>query len=464
MDAAVTRAPGAERGDDLWPHTGRAAPWLLALFLAVLWLLPVDAIAARVSLPFDPTLDRILLVGILLVTAAAGSALRPGERRPMGFVLAFSAFGLVALLSVLVNARSIVLGGDYRFAQNGLVVLAFLGIFAWFAIHAMRPEELPAFSKLLVGLASLTAVLVIIERRTGYNAPYEVAHALLAHVFSVLPSPTVIHPDPTRMDRPSIVGPTAHGLAIATMFAIAFPFAVVGLTDARATRGKLIYGIAATLIIAAALSTERKTAIIAPGLALLVIACYRPRAIVRLIPLAVVAMLAIHVVAPGALGTANELLNVWNTDSTAGRTSDYGALKPDVLARPVLGLGYASRDIVGKPDQFRILDNQYLGQLLETGVLGLLAYMGMVIAAMVVAHRAIRSGDPTRGSPALAATAACAAYGISSALFDAMSFRQAPYMFVVVAAMATVAASPAIGPATVRARPGRPARDAVPAR
>ena len=38
MSTAVTRGREAERAEDLWPHTGRAAPWLLALFIAVLFV------------------------------------------------------------------------------------------------------------------------------------------------------------------------------------------------------------------------------------------------------------------------------------------------------------------------------------------------------------------------------------------------------------------------------------------
>ena len=47
-------------------------------------------------------------------------------------------------------------------------------------------------------------------------------------------------------------------------------------------------------------------------------------------------------------------------------------------------------------------------------------------------------------SLALAASAGCVAYLVVNALFDAMSFPQAPYMFFMVAALTTIAAA---GPA-----------------
>ena len=42
---------------------------------------------------------------------------------------------------------------------------------------------------------------------------------------------------------------------------------------------------------------------------------------------------------------------------------------------------------------------------------------------------------------ALAGSAGCVAYLVANALFDAMSFPQAPYMFFIVAALTTVAAA-----------------------
>jgi O-antigen ligase len=113
---------------------------------------------------------------------------------------------------------------------------------------------------------------------------------------------------------------------------------------------------------------------------------------------------------------------------------------PDVLAHPLLGRGFGTLnpDI---PTQFRINDNEYLDEIWEVGILGLIAYAGMTVAPIVAARRAIRSRDPTTASLALAASAGCVCYLTVSALFDAMSFPQAPYMFFIVAALSTVASS-----------------------
>jgi hypothetical protein len=88
---------------------------------------------------------------------------------------------------------------------------------------------------------------------------------------------------------------------------------------------------------------------------------------------------------------------------------------------------------------------------LTVGLIGTLAFIAMIVSAMVVADGAIRGGNPARAGPALAASAACMAFLVASALFDSVSFAQVPYLFFFVAAMAVVAAG-----REVPARAGRP--------
>ena len=90
---------------------------------------------------------------------------------------------------------------------------------------------------------------------------------------------------------------------------------------------------------------------------------------------------------------------------------------------------------------FRINDDEYMDEIWQVGILGLLAYLTMILAPIVISRRAIRGRDPTVSQLALAGSAGCVAYLVANALFDAMSFPQAPYMFFIVAALTTVAAA-----------------------
>jgi hypothetical protein len=71
----------------------------------------------------------------------------------------------------------------------------------------------------------------------------------------------------------------------------------------------------------------------------------------------------------------------------------------------------------------------------------LIAFLAMIVTPLIVARRVLRSDDPMRGPPAVAAAAACLAFGVATTLYDILTFPAAPYLSLFTAAMCTVAAS-----------------------
>ena len=142
------------------------------------------------------------------------------------------------------------------------------------------------------------------------------------------------------------------------MLTLALPFAVIGLTSARTSGRKVLYGLAVALIIAGAVSTQRKTSVIAPVAAVLVLVAYRPRQMLRLAPFGAVLLVTVHIMAPEALGSVSSQITggFFDSGSTIGRTSDYEAIAPDIATYPLLGRGYGTID-VAQSDTYRILDN-----------------------------------------------------------------------------------------------------------
>lgn len=448
-----------EAGRDLWPRTTRPLPWLLAGLLCLLFLVPQDGVELKIPSPVDPSIDRVALlavVGAWIVIAVLGRGRGQRPERPALFLGTAVLFVAFALLSVVLNIADIASHDLFGLAFNRLALLGAFVTLAFFAVSAMRPAELPRFSALLVLLAALTALGVIWERRTGFNVFYDFLGGLLEPIATVAPSPTEIDPDPTRESRKTIVGPTEHGLAVTAMLVMTVPFAIVGFARGRDWK-RWLYALAVALIVAAALSTERKTAVLTPLAAGLVFAFYRPRVTVRMLPLLVGLGIFISAASPGALGTVSELQKTFTSDSSAGRFDDYTAITPQFLRHPLFGSGYGTRDIADT-EHVRILDNEYLALLLTVGLLGTALFLATILAAMAVAHRAIRAGPEEYADAALASSAACMVFLVVSLLFDSMSFSQAPYTFFFVAAFGTVAASAARAkrtvPAPVRTRPG----------
>lgn len=429
--------PLAIAREDNWPHTKRVMPWLLAAFLVMLFLIPFDGVVLKLHLPADATPDRLLVVcmaGVLLVTGTAG---RPrGRRRMTSVERAVLIFAAVALVSVVLHIDRIYQLNQLGFVEKGAAQLLAYVAFFFIVTATLRVAEMTAFARLILALTCLTALGTLYEAHSGYNVFYLWSAKLLSPIASVAPSPTDIHP---LYVHATIVGPTEHGLALASMLTMALPFAVLPLLEARRTGQRLLYLVVIGLILAADLSTSEKTAMLAPIAALITLAAYK-RQLLRWAPVALIVLIpVIHVAAPGALGSVKSLIpTAGNANYSDGRAGDYAAVAPDILSNLVIGRGYGTLDPTNWR-WYRILDNQYLDELFMVGVVGLLAYLAMVVTALTTAHGVIKRGG-VRAPPVLAAAAGCAAYGVLSATFDAMAYPQAVYSFLFAAALIAAAA------------------------
>lgn len=434
--AVHARPPAVDTTGDNWPHTKRPLPWLLAGFLVMVFLIPFDAIIFTVHMPANATLDRVFLV-LMIAVFLGGRAVneRTGPRRRLTPVeIAMLVFGGLVLLSIVLNIDRIYQQNELGFVNKQLSQLFAYGVFFFLVIVSIRPEEVPAFTRLVMALACLTALGVIYESRTGVNLFYSLSSSVLGSFAQVAAPPT----DNAKL---IISGPTQHGLALASMLTIALPFAVLPLLEARRPGQRFKYLVMIGLILAASLSTHEKTGMLAPIVAFIVLASYK-RQILRWMPVAIIVLIpVIHVAAPGALGGVNALIPGASSqaDYSDGRAYDYPAVAPDILNNLILGRGYGTMNTQNFRI-YRILDNQYLGTLFEVGVLGLISYLAIVVFAMVTAHGVIRKGG-VRAPPALAASAGCAAFGLLSATYDAASFPQAVYSFLFVAGLIAALAS-----------------------
>jgi O-antigen ligase len=435
-----------------WPRTTRPLPWALAGFMAMLWLLPFDSIDLPLGLPLEAKLDRPVLLLIVALWILSLTILDGAQRvRFTPIHYAFVGFVLIAILSLVYNAETTVRLGEMELGVRKLALLiSYLTLFVVVA-SGVRPGEVRAFMTFMCGLAVVTALAVIWEYRFEYNAFFTWTHSIL---------PVTIPAELGNSDsigRRSIIGPTIHPLAPAMMMACAMPYALISMYESRELRRKILWGVAAGIMFAAALATQRKTSIVAPVAVLAVLAAYRPRMLRQLVPGLIGLFIIAHIFTPGALGgVGNQLLpqNMFGVASTVDRQSDYSAIEPDVINRPLLGRGYETYD----QKKYRILDNQFLTTIIGTGIIGILSYISIFIAIFLIAHRVARNGKSDRVGPALAIAAATAAMLLGSGLLDILALPQLPYLVCFFAGFAAVL-SRELGAETVP----RPARYARPA-
>jgi len=221
---------------------------------------------------------------------------------------------------------------------------------------------------------------------------------------------------------------------------MALPFAVVLAAMAPSLPRRLVWVTLACLMITGALVTQRKSGAVVPAVALLALFVMRPRQLLRLAPFGVVAIVIGLAASGGSFTSVTSIGSAEHQDSTLGRTGDYPAIVPDLLSNPLLGRGYGTHDTL-RTETYRIFDNQYLGEVYEMGGIGLFAFIALIISPLLLVRSLLHSDNPLRGPPALAAAAGCLAFAVAAALYDVLSFSEAPYLFLFLAAMCTCAAS-----------------------
>lgn len=458
-NARLDRLDDELPGGDEWPHTRRALPWALAAFMAMLFLVPIDAIVLPVHLPVNGTLDRPVVIALTMLWLASLAVVSGAARPRLKFSrvhFAALAFLAVCLISVALNGHALASMDDLTLTVKKLALLISYIVFFFIVASVLRPREVARFATLMVVLGTIVAVGTIIEYRFHYNVFYSLWGMLLP-VTAPVQLDTI-----DSIGRLTVYGPTLQPLELAAMLAMVLPFAILGSIDAATQRRRVLYAIAVGLLLAGGVATARKTSLVVPGAVILMLIAYRPREVLRMVGrLGVVLVVLVHFAAPAALGSVISQLEPGHINSaltTTDRTARYDAVTPDILRHPLIGRGYESYD----PQKYRILDNQYLDLLITVGAIGTLAYLAIFATMMGAAQRTIRGPDPRRASLALAAFTTVAAIAIASALFDVLSFPHVPYLLFFVAAMILTLREPSPAPEPARLLIARPTGHAGP--
>ena len=447
--------------NDNWPHTSRVLPWLIAAFLVMVFWVPFDSITLPVSLPINSDLDRFVIGGIFLVwlTVLLGQPDAITFRRsPMN--TAIVGFLAVAFASLVANLPQLAWDGELSLSVKELSLIISYLVGFYVIVTSVRPCEIAAYSKLLVLLALGTAVGTVYQYLSGSNPFFFIAKAVFvgAHVQS---SAAAVEAVTGPGSRPSITGPTLHGLADATLIATAVPFCVCFASAARNRRAKVAWWIAMVILLAGCLATGRKTALVVVACAFVVLILYEPRRYYRYIWTPFIAAGCLFIIAPHAIEKLFNQVSAGSSSSTASRTADYAPVLPDIYSHLLIGRGYGSYDQF----KYRILDDQMLSWLITIGVLGAVAYVLMILASLITVHRIARRPRILEDRLMQAVAAASIGFLATNFTYDTFGFRQAPYSFFIVAALGVVWASrDRIGPReTGDSQPAHPPLEVRPA-
>ena len=231
-------------------------------------------------------------------------------------------------------------------------------------------------------------------------------------------------------------GSAQHPIALSAALVMLAPLAVY---LARRT-GHARWWLCALVLGAACASAVSRTGVLMFAVIALVFLWLRPRETLRLWPALLAALVLTHVALPGTLGALKTSFfppgglvaeQHKSADSSgSGRLADLGPALERWTHQPLMGEGLGT--IIVNPNaggiDANIFDDQWLGTLLATGIVGLVGWVWFFARAIRRFGRAAKRDPSERGWLLTAITAGVAAYAVGMLTFDAFSFIQVTFL------------------------------------
>lgn len=229
--------------------------------------------------------------------------------------------------------------------------------------------------------------------------------------------------DDSRAGFARIVSTVSHPIELAVVLVMMLPL-VLWLFFSSTGRARIGWAVCFAVTAAAVPMTVSRTGVAGLAVALLVLVpSWTWRRRLRVGAVGLVGLVAFSVVVPGLLGTLRAMLFDPGADpSLVSREVGRERALAAIGDHPLFGLGFGTY----LPERFGYLDNQLLGTLVETGVLGLLAFAallgGVALFGVQVVRRSVGCESQTDRALAVALLAALAVSVSTWATYDALSF------------------------------------------
>jgi hypothetical protein len=415
---------------------------LLGFTILVILFIPIKRYELPGNLPFD--LEPYRLVVMLLLAAWASSLLiDPRVRlRATGFEGPVLLVIGASVASVMANpGRVASLGVEDEVVKGLMFLVSFFLVFYVIVSLTTSRKQLDFLIQVLVGGATIVAVLAVVEARTGYN--------VFEHLEGVVPFLTGTDLVPTFADvRGGSLRVYASSQSPLALGAALIMIAPLAAYLARRT-GWIFWWGAAGILVMGALSTLTRTSVAMLVPLGLVFLWLRPKETMRLWPLLLPLVCVTYFALPGAIGTirgaffpsggivAEQRMHAGYGGS--GRLADLSPALTEWSERPVLGQGYSTRQTGRENRQSQILDNQWLKTLVETGAVGTLAWLWLFVRYWRRLGRESKRDSSDRGLLLVALVASTMSFAVGMFLYDAFSFIQVTFLAFILLAFGAAA-------------------------
>jgi hypothetical protein len=247
----------------------------------------------------------------------------------------------------------------------------------------------------------------------------------------------------TRNGHIRVVGPAKHAIELSALMAVGLPFALAALIRARRWSRRLAMTVVSALLLVVLVLTHSRTGTVGVMIAFAVALAlnrHDRRVMAGMFAGALALFATLVLIVPGQLIAMASELGGESTSTSASdhaRLSDYRELDRMVGQAPWIGRGIGTwasyENSTGEP---LLLDNEYLLTADEVGLVGVVAFLFVVVAAMVGALRWVARAGSERP---LAVACACgiATFAVMAAFFDALYFGQIASLFMILIGVVT---------------------------
>jgi O-antigen ligase len=168
----------------------------------------------------------------------------------------------------------------------------------------------------------------------------------------------------------------------------------------------------------------------------------RPAVMKRLWVFLLPALIVVHLALPGAIGGLRQ--SFFPSEGIVADQTEHGGrisskrLDPQfdiIKAQPAFGQGYGTRVTAGDNQNARILDNQWLGTAVETGLVGIFAWAWLFVRFIRRAGSTAKRDLSARGWLLTALASSVVAFAVGMFTFDAFSFIQVAFVLFVLLAL-----------------------------
>jgi polysaccharide biosynthesis protein PslJ len=410
---------------------------LVALLLVVMLFIPVNRYVLPGHLPFEVEPYRVLFALIVLGWLTS-LLIDPRVRlRRSGFEAPLAVFFAAILVSDVANpGRVASLSNDV--GKSVTFFTSFFVVFFLIVSVVRKPEVVHLLVKVIVVGGSVVGVLAIYESRTGYN--------VFNHLTGIVPFIRE-HEVPLTQNRGARLrayGSAEHAIALSALLVMLIPLSIY----LQKRSGNRRWLAASFVLFAGSLSTVSRTGFVMLLVLLVVYLKLKPQDTKRLWPLILPALVVVHVAMPATIGPlvksffprggliAEQEASAHTRGS--GRIADLGPSLHEAKYHLLFGEGFGTRIVEWGRANAPILDDQWLGTLLETGLWGMFGLLWLFFRSIRRLGRAAKEDPSPRGWLLAGLAASITSFAVGMLTYDAFAFVQVTFVLFVLIALGAV--------------------------